>query len=197
MSQWEQAFGGTIWEVVQQHRPDGKLFELARRSPGVRILFVNKTGQLLLNREKRHELGLASDLRLPGGKVFDDITDWQNVYNDGADLTDYAKVAAAAESKEECGIIVNPTDLKLIKRDINGGKGEWDLYFFLCHSFEIDPNGPCFHGSEEDEIEGWEWFTPDQAFESAVDPINGMSESRSARYVLAYSAGRLAVDRDV
>ena len=83
MSEWEEKFKGTIWQVVQQQRPDGRLFELAKRSPGVRVL-ITDGDKILLNKERRHELDGGFDLRLPGGKVYDDIEAWVADYGTDA-----------------------------------------------------------------------------------------------------------------
>lgn len=50
-----------------------RLFEYARRPPGVRLLF-ERDGKILLTKEYRDEHA-NFDYRLPGGKVFDRITD--------------------------------------------------------------------------------------------------------------------------
>ncbi len=190
MTDWEEKFRGSIWQVSQQQRSDGRVFELAKRTAGVRVL-LTKDGKILLNREKRHELGLQSDLRLPGGKVYDDISEWIADYKDADKIESRAYKAAAQEMHEECGILIKPKDLMLIKKDVNGGKGEWDLYYFYCEVFTVDPDGPSHDQHEASEIEGWQWFDKKAALAEALDVAVGMSESRSARYVASWASGKL------
>lgn len=193
MSEWKRIAKGEIWVLEQQTQPNGKVYEVAKRTPGVRLIVVNDKNEMLLNKEKRHELEGSFDLRLPGGKVFDDIDAWLEVYGDDDALLAKAKEAVVSEAHEECGVVVEVKDLKFLKKDINGGKGEWDLYYFCISQFSLDENGPAFHGTEADEIDGWEWFSPLDAEELALDVQNGMSESRSARYVASWAKGRLGV----
>ncbi|MEM6997591.1 MAG: NUDIX hydrolase [Patescibacteria group bacterium] len=190
MSEWDIRFKGTIWTLEQQEQQDGRIFELARRTPGVRIMLVDND-KLLLNRESRHELAGSYDLRLPGGKVFDSLEDWLQVRDDPDELVEAAVQAAAREMHEECGVVIEPSDLRLLKRDINGGKGEWDLYYFHCSVFQLDPDGPAFSDTEAKEIDGWSWFDKEKARSQALDIEKGMSESRSARYVAAWADGML------
>ena len=34
---------GKLFELVQQKQPDGRVFEVARRAPGVRVIIADKT----------------------------------------------------------------------------------------------------------------------------------------------------------
>ncbi len=52
-----------------------KTFETARRAPGVRLIF-ERDGKILLSREYRREIA-SYDYRLPGGKVFDTLTEFK------------------------------------------------------------------------------------------------------------------------
>jgi hypothetical protein len=56
MINFESVFEGEMWVVDQSVRPDGRVFERARRAPGGRLIIVSN-GKVLLSREKRHELG--------------------------------------------------------------------------------------------------------------------------------------------
>ena len=69
-------FRGKIVEVVQ----DAKR-EFARRSPGVRLLII-KGNQTLLTKEYREEIK-SFDYRLPGGKVFDTLVNYNNFTKSG------------------------------------------------------------------------------------------------------------------
>lgn len=67
---------GRIFELVQTVQPDGRVFEVARRAPGVRVIIANKAKeQILLTKEFRQELS-DWDYRLPGGKVYDTLDDY-------------------------------------------------------------------------------------------------------------------------
>ena len=47
---------GKIFELVQLQQPDGRMFEIARRAPGVRIIIADKANKkVLLRREFGHE----------------------------------------------------------------------------------------------------------------------------------------------
>ena len=96
-------YQGRIVELVQYPvLVDGKevVFEKARRSPGVRLLIETPDGQFILNREKRHELGLEEDLRLPGGKVFDSLLEYNTFLSNQKDETDIIEKAKEAAEKE-------------------------------------------------------------------------------------------------
>ena len=49
---------GKIFELVQTTQPDGRVFEVARRAPGTRVIIHDEAaGKILLTREFRRELG--------------------------------------------------------------------------------------------------------------------------------------------
>lgn len=66
-------YRGRIIEVVEE-KYGTRTFEIARRSPGVRALIV-RDGKILLSREYRTEVD-EYDFRLPGGKVFDTLSEY-------------------------------------------------------------------------------------------------------------------------
>lgn len=66
------------------------LFEKARRAPGVRLIIV-KEDKILLTREYRDEIK-SFDYRLPGGKVFDKLSDYQK--HQSENLLPFAEKAA-------------------------------------------------------------------------------------------------------
>jgi hypothetical protein len=55
-------YQGRILEIVQKE-VGGKIFEIARRSPGVRLIIL-KDESILLTKERRHEYN-GYDYRLP------------------------------------------------------------------------------------------------------------------------------------
>lgn len=68
-------YRGKLFDIIQIPQPDGRVFEVARRAPGVRVIVHDaKEQKVLLTREFRRELD-AWDYRLPGGKVFDTLNE--------------------------------------------------------------------------------------------------------------------------
>lgn len=137
------------WEI------DGriKLFENARRPPGVRLIF-ERDAKILLTREFRGE-HKTFDYRLPGGKVFDRITDMK-AYT--GDMLEAARNAAVIEAREECGITLELQNLELFRLSACGATIEWDLYYFITRDFE-------FRGTQdlgEDEFITFDWYTEEQ-----------------------------------
>ncbi len=57
---------GKMFELVHLVQPDGRIFEVARYAPGVRVIIADcDTKKVLLTKEIRRELDKA-DYRLPG-----------------------------------------------------------------------------------------------------------------------------------
>lgn len=186
---------GKLWVIEQSRFVKGNktiLHEKAIRSPGVRIMAVND-GRLLLNKEYRQEHGSQIDNRLPGGSLTDDVTEWTKLKNaDNSAVLELAKLAAVREAHEEAGLIVRPEDLELYAHDVNGGKSEWDLFYFHATKFGLDPDGPSFADTEEDEIIGYAFYGAEEVLDLARDNENGMKESRSARHVMNWALGQIA-----
>ncbi|MCA9341899.1 hypothetical protein KC945_00675 [Candidatus Saccharibacteria bacterium] len=126
---------GKIFELVQTEQSDGRLFEMARRAPGVRVIiadFLNK--KVLLTREYRNELS-AYDYRLPGGKVFDTLDEFAEFRRAKGDIKQAAHQKAIAESREEAAIAVDEIDY--ITTSKLGATVEWDLYIFEAKSWKV------------------------------------------------------------
>ena len=105
------AFKGRIFEIVQTEQHDGRVFEVARRAPGVRLIIANKDEQkVLLTREFRAELN-GWDYRLPGGKVFDTLDEFETYRAGGQDIVDAAISKAKAEGAEEAGVEIKEVEL--------------------------------------------------------------------------------------
>lgn len=127
-------YQGRIIEVVENVvEQDGKerVFEYARRSPGVRLI-IPKGDRILVTKEYRHELK-GYDYRLPGGKVFDTLAEYNLALTDREDLAELAKAAAIKEAREEAGIEVE--EASLFHRSICGATVIWDLYYFVVERF--------------------------------------------------------------
>src|SRR6266567_4526559 len=92
---------GKLFELVHIAQPDGRVFEVARRAPGVRLIIADMPAKkVLLTKEFRRELG-AHDFRLPGGKVFDSLAEFEAFRKTGKDILGAATVKAKAEAAEE------------------------------------------------------------------------------------------------
>lgn len=172
---------GNILEVVQKDIDVGgktKTFEYARRSPGVRLI-VPKDSKILLTKEFRHELN-AYDYRLPGGKVFDSLDEYNKALSEGVDITVNAKAAAIKEAGEEAGI--EATDLSLFHTSICGATVIWDLYYFVVNIFtQTNQN------LEEGENIITELFTSEEVKRMCLD--GRISEERSALVLLRFLSG--------
>ena len=186
MIEWSSVWSGSIWTGQQSKQPNGKLFERVVRSPGSRLIFV-RDGKVLLNKEKRQELGGKSDYRLPGGKVFDLNSDFQAFLTSGNDILAVSKISAAKEAHEEVGIIVDIEKLNYECTDVLGTTCTWDLIYWSCDEFMFDEKGAHFHDSEANEIEGFVWLSMGDACKLALDSTE-FSESRSAQALLRYAA---------
>ncbi len=129
----EIVYKGKITAIEQEHvqiKNKKKIFEKAFRSPGVRAIIDNGK-EILLSKEYRHELG-GFDWRLPGGKVFDTLTEY--LLHKEKDILPYAEQATIQECKEEIGITVrNP---KYFDKTSPGATIEWILYYFVITEFE-------------------------------------------------------------
>jgi ADP-ribose pyrophosphatase len=145
-------YSGKIFEIVEQKRKiDGKdvVFEIARRSPGVRLIIIKnkevvkekkciKEKMILITKEYRSELN-DYDYRLPGGKVFDTLNEYnETINNNSIDIKNnflkYATIAAKKECREETGIL--PKKIKLYQIAKAGATIEWNLFYFIVEDFE-------------------------------------------------------------
>ncbi len=125
---------GNIIEVIQKEvliNGKHKTFEFARRSPGVRLIIPQKD-HILLTKEFRDEAG-GYDYRLPGGKVFDTLEEYNQALASDVDIREAAKKAAIKEAREEVGIAVE--DLSFFHKSICGATIIWDLFYFVVNSF--------------------------------------------------------------
>jgi ADP-ribose pyrophosphatase YjhB (NUDIX family) len=170
---------GKIFELVQTTQPDGRVFEVARRAPGVRILIADKPNKrLLLSREFRKELN-AWDFRLPGGKVFDTLDEFETHRQSSDDILEAAKRKAVAESKEEVGIIAAGMDL--ITVSTLGATVEWDLYVFEALDWQETTEQELEPGEE---VEAGNWFSYEEAQRMILE--GKMQEHRIALVLLQW-----------
>ena len=131
------AYRGKMFEVVTWEGKPGVMFEAAVRAPGVRLIIetekdANKA--LLMTREIRREAG-GVDYRLPGGKVFDSLEEFDNHRDSGSDISEAAQTAAEKEGYEEAGI--SGGTYKFLETTTAGASVEWDLHYFKVTDAQI------------------------------------------------------------
>jgi len=127
-------YQGKIIEVVEQEIEQNgktKTFELARRSPGVRLIIPKGSG-VLLSKEYRHEIQ-GYDYRLPGGKVYDSLAEYNSALEASTDIQEAARSAAIKEAKEEAGITI--ADLTFFHKSVLGATVAWDLFYFIVNKY--------------------------------------------------------------
>lgn len=177
-------FKGKIIEVVNYTVTYGKdeeqgsfTAEVARRSPGVRLLLDDKQQQkILLTREARAETG-GWDYRLPGGKVFDSLSDYIDHAENDDILLEKASIAADKECEEEAGYKV--LHKQFLHRSIAGASVTWDLYYFLVDQFELTQQK-----LEEGELITKDWYSYEDTKAMCLD--GSISEDRSVAVLLRH-----------
>lgn len=173
---------GKIFELVQLPQPDGRVFELARRAPGVRLIIADKDKKtVLLTREFRRELG-EWDYRLPGGKVFDTLDEFEEFRQSGEDIVEAAKRQAINEAQQEAGIEID--ELELYKKSILGATVEWDLYVFEATKWQESIHGQELMEDEVRDIADASMYTYDEARQMILR--GDMQEERIALIVLQW-----------
>ena len=169
---------GKIFELVQITQDDGRVFEIARRAPGVRLIISDTDNKkILLTKEFRQELN-GWDYRLPGGKVFDSLEEYNAFRESGEDILTHAKSKAVDEANEEAGI--NVKELHQIKKSTLGATVEWDLYIFEVDAWTKSNNGQQLENGEQ--IEADSWFDYTEARKMIMD--GQMQEERVALSLL-------------
>lgn len=152
----EVVYKGKMFEVIKQPMKIGEKrvdFEIARRSPGVRLIIV-KDAKILITKEFRTELN-DYDHRLPGGKVFDTLDEYKK--HESEDIMPLAKQAAKRECKEETGLIAK--NIKHFATSHAGATVVWDLIYFVIDDFEESESGQTLEPGEDIEIE---WMSSKQ-----------------------------------
>ena len=173
---------GRIVEIVEFPSVDGKrFFEKARRAPGTRLIIPIGEDSILLTKEYRQEVD-GYDFRLPGGKVFDSLEEYNAFLESGKDIMEPATKKAKEEAKQEVGLDVKA--LEHIYTSILGATMQWDLlYFVIKESKRGDQE--LEHGEEIEVVE----VTRDEAVEMCLD--GRISEERSALVLLRYLTGKI------
>ena len=150
----EIVYKGKIFEVVKQPMKAGDkkiFFEIARRSPGVRLIII-KGNKMLLTREFRSELN-GFDYRLAGGKVFDTLEEYHQHLDQ--DILPLAKEAVERECREETGLLAK--NIKYFGNAHSGATVVWDLMYFVVDDFEENELGQELELGEVIDLE-WKSF---------------------------------------
>lgn len=148
---------GKLFELVQLLQPDGRVFEMARRAPGVRVIIADRAARrVLLTKEFRRELN-AHDYRLPGGKVFDSLDEFEAFRKSGEDILRPASAKAKAEAAEEAGMVVD--DAKFYRKSTLGATVEWDLYVFEATKWREHQDGQALEDGEQVDEVNWYGFS--------------------------------------
>ena len=147
-------YKGKMFEVVTFSPKEGVVFETAVRAPGVRLLIEelqDGVEGILMTRELRHGRdGSTWDYRLPGGKVFDSLEEFNNAKENNLDIALCASNQAKVEARQEVGVIDGDfTQIAVAKA---GGSVEWDLYYFLVQNAEISEQELEEHEKGEIEV---------------------------------------------
>lgn len=150
----EEVFAkGKLFELVHLKQEDGRVFEVARRAPGVRLIIVDEVNEkILLTKEYRRELG-EWDYRLPGGKVFDSLDEFESFRKGNEDILDAAKAQAINEAQQEAGVTID--DLSHYKTSVLGATVEWDLYVFESAAWRLRVEGQELEVGEKIEADNW------------------------------------------
>ncbi len=171
---------GKIFELVHLTQPDGRVFEVARRAPGVRLIIADRGAKkVLLTKEFRRELN-DWDYRLPGGKVFDTLDEFEAFRASGDDILSAAEQKAKGEGAEEAGIDVK--QVELFQKSTLGATVEWDLYIFEVSEWIVHEHGQQLEAGEQIEADNWVGY--DEAKQMILD--GKMQEERVALVLLQW-----------
>lgn len=171
---------GKLFELLHLKQDDGRVFEVARRAPGVRLIIHDKpAGKIMLTKEYRRELG-EWDYRLPGGKVFDSLDEFEAFRESSEDIIEAAKTKAIEEAQQEAGVEI--ASLELYKKSVLGATVEWDLYVFETDNWQLSVEGQELEVGEK--IEADNWVSYDEARQMALN--GSMQEERIALILLQW-----------
>lgn len=154
-------FKWRIIEVIEKDI-DWRKFEIARRSPWVRLI-IRDWNKILLTKEYRHEHD-GYDYRLPGGKVFDTLEEFNEKIKANENINIYAEKAARNECKQETWLI--PKEIEHIAISKAGATIERDLHYFLVNDFE---NNELWQELEDGEKITTEWKSLEEAKQLCLD----------------------------
>ena len=178
----EIKYKGKLFEVVTEPvEIDGKNFEFekVRRSPGVRLIIKDGRGSILLTREFRRELS-DFDYRLPGGKVFDSLDEFNEFKQSDGDIIEKSKQAAIKEAEEETGFI--PDTIQYHSTSKLGATVEWDLHYFVGSVDRSKQGKQKLEAGENIEVV---WL-PEEEVKKLILELNKFSEERSVATLMRF-----------
>jgi ADP-ribose pyrophosphatase len=161
-----------------------KTFEYTERSPGVRTL-INDGSHILVTKEWREEIG-GWDIRIPGGKLFENIQEYNNYLlkqPDKESLIQKAKITAQKETLEEVGLNLNTQEFDFLHISKCGSVIHWDLYYFSI-SVERQTSRPRSIVSLENEMIINEWLSFKEV--KALCHSGQISEDRTSNVLLKF-----------
>ena len=164
---------GRLIELAQQEMSDGArtcTFEFARRGPGTRIMFC-RDDKWLIAREYRYENG-TFDMRLPGGKVFDTLQEYETARSNDANFCSLARATITKEALEEVGL--RPTSLEFFHKSVCGATVRWDLFYFICQAWDVCGEPQLEFGEDIT----FDWYSSAQVKQMCL--TGEVSEDRSA-----------------
>lgn len=170
-------FQWKIIEIVHQHiQIDDKevIWEIAKRSPGVRLIICDGD-KVLLTKEFRKELN-GFDYRLPWGKVFDTLQDYNK---NKSDVEKYALLAVHRECEEETWLI--PQDISLFHISKVWATIERDLYYYVITRFTAHEKWQQLEFGETISVE---WKTREEVL--GIIKQWGMQEDRSVGVLMRW-----------
>jgi ADP-ribose pyrophosphatase len=173
------AFAGNIHQIVWQKMQLGdkeKTFGIAERAPGTRLIIISN-GEILLSKEWRREQD-TWDYRLPGGKVFDTLEEFNTFKTTEKNILEKASEAAKKEAHEEVGIEVKELTLYTVRPC--GATIGWDLYYFIVSKYSELENQVL----EEGEHIQINWFSIKEVISMCLE--GKIKEDRSVAVLLQY-----------
>ncbi len=184
----EIKYQGKMFEVVTFSPKEGVIFETAVRAPGVRLLIEQAKGGefgLLMTQElRRGREESILDYRLPGGKVFDSLDEYNKAREGNIDIAEQALKQAKIEARQEVGVING--DFTPIGIARAGGSVEWDLHYFLVKNCTLGEQDL----TEEEKVDDIEvvFFSVKEIFEKLKN--KEINEGRSADVIWRWLADK-------
>ncbi len=187
----EIKYKGKMFEIVTFEAKPGIVYETAVRSPGVRLLIEHKkdgkVGLLMTQELRRSREGKVLDYRLPGGKVFDSLEEFNNAKENKIDIPLCAFNQAKVEARQEVGVMDG--DFSPIAIAKAGGSVEWDLYYFLVKNAIIGEQELEDHEKGEIEVV---FLTAKEIFEKLKN--KEINEGRSADVIWRWLVDNKFID---
>ena len=116
-------------------------------------------------------------MRLPGGKVFDTLQEYEDFLQSWDDIQNAAKKWAIKEAQEEVGIATD--DIELFAKSINGATVQWDLYYFIVGNYKQTEQN-LEHGEDI----SFDFYDPEIVKQMCLDGT--IQEDRSAMMLMKF-----------